>query len=602
MSNTNEEIEKLSHGEESHFDSNHGFNKMEYPHNMNNNLNIGEINQNQNIISNQNMNSGSGNFQHNHSQNTGNQQSNESFYRLKISNKNKNFIHQHQHGPECQCPHHHQKQKLPKFILMLALRYAYMVNEVILNFFTSICVSFDTFIMRSKFPPLLKRILHTKQILLLIYIFNIQYLLSFIEGIPILISLNKISFYLMALCVAGFYCHYYYFKDRLFLQKDDEIEKFICKRNPQIEENGKCERCKILKVMRSNHCFYCDRCVLKYHFHSDWYNVCIGACNELIYAIALTFTNLYFVISDIIFWFYVLIRPDILYYLVLVFLLFAVAGLYILYNILKFYKSFILDNLLANLTVFESKMSRRLTYLWSTDRISLFNPFNKGFQRNLEELWINFLDIDIYADYKNYASQNLGEVFDDEKEEEEDPNDFYNIGGFKMILKLSDHVDPFVSSKGNIYKFVDGKEIINWNRLMVFTAFDVINSPFKDIMVKRAKFSLIEYKKREVYMKMNEIMEKNRENKEIEKDEENNENEKDEDNKENEKDEENNENEKNEENKDNEKNGDNEENEKKEDNEDHGKNESDEDNEKHESGDENKEKLDENENDKSEDN
>jgi hypothetical protein len=231
-------------------------------------------------------------------------------------------------------------------------------------------------------------------------------------------------------------------------------------------------------------------------------------------------------------------------------------------------------------------MSRRLTYLWSIDRISLFNPFDKGIQRNLEELWINFLDIDIYADYKNYASQNLGEVFDDEKDEEEDPNDFYNIGGFKLILKLSDHVDPFVSSKGNIYKFVDGKEIINWNRLMVFTAFDVINCPFKDMMIKRAKYGLNEYKKRELYMKMAEILEKNNGNKE--KDEDNEENEKDEENKDNEKDEDNKDNEKKENNED-----------KKEDNED--KKEDNEDNEKNES-DDNKEKLDDNENDKSEEN
>ena len=581
MSNTNEEIEKLSHGDESHFDSNHGFNKIEYHHNMNNNINTGEINQNniqnKNITNNQNMNSGSGNFHpHNHFQNAENQHNNQFFYKFPNINQNHNFAFNHQHGPQCQCQHHQQKQKLHKFLLMIALRYVHMVNEIIIKFFTSICMSFDTFIMKSNFPPLLKRILHTQQILLIIYIFNIQYLLSFIEGIPILVSLNKISFYLMALSIVGLYCHYYYFKDRLFLQKDDEIEKFMCKRNPQLEENGKCERCNIIKVMRSNHCFYCDRCVLKYQFHSDWYNICIGACNELIYTIALTFTNLYFIITNLIFWFYVLIRSDILYYLVLVFVLFAIIGLYILFNILKFYKSFILDNLLANLTVYESKMSRRLTYLWSTNRMSLFNPFNKGFQRNLEELWINFLDIDIYADYKNYASQNLGEVFDDEKEEEEeDMNDFYNIGGFKLILKLSDHVDPFVSSKGNIYKFVDGKEIINWNRLMVFTAFDVINSPFKDMMIKRAKFSLAEYKKREFYMKMAEILDKNKENKE-----------KDEDNEENEKDEENKDNEKVEENKDDEKKEDNEDNEKKEDNEDNEKNESD----------DNKEKLDETEN------
>jgi len=587
MSNANEEIEKLSHGEEANFNSNHSFNKIENPHNMSSNHNIGEMSknnnsfQNHNNIHNHNMNLDSGNFQpHNHFQNIGNHSNNQFFYKFKPNN---NFFNNHQHGPQCQCHHHQQKQKLPKFLLMLALRYIHTVNEIIINFFTSICVSFDTFIMRSNFPPLLKRLLHTQQILLIIYIFNIQYLLSFIEGIKILNFLNKLSFYLMILSAVCLYCHYYYFKDRLFIQKDEEIESFMCKRNPQLVENGKCERCNILKIMRSNHCLYCDRCVRKYQFHSDWYNICIGACNELLYAIALTFANLFFVITNFIFWFYILIRRDILYYLVFVFLLFAIIGLYILFNILKSYKSFILDNLLSNFTVFESKMSRRLTYLWSTNRITPFNPFNKGFQRNLEELWINFLDIDIYADYKNYASQNLGEVFDDEKEEEEeDPNDFYNIGGFKLILKLSDHVDPFVSSKGNIYKFVDGKEIINWNRLMTFTAFDVINSPFKDMMIKRAKFSLMEYKKRELYMKMAELLDKNKENKENE--------EKDEDNEENEKDEENKDKEKEEDNKDNDKNGDNEDNEKKDDNEDNGKNESD----------ENKEKLDENENDKNE--
>ena len=579
MSNANEEIEKLSHGEETHFDSNHGFNSQ----------NIGGMSQhnhlNHNNIHNHSMNSGPGSFQpQNHFQNIGHQQNNKFFYKFKSNNQNNSFFHNHQHGPQCQCRNHQQKPKLPKYLLMIASRYIYMVNETIIRFFTSICVSFDTFIARSNFPPLLKRVLHTQQILLVIYILNMQYLLSFIEGIPNLVSLNKLSLYLMILSVAGLYCHYYYFKDKLFLQKDDEITNFMCKRNPQLEENGRCERCKILKVMRSSHCLYCNRCVLKYQFHSDWYNICIGACNELLYAVTLTFTNIYFVISNIIFWFYVLIRPDILYYLVLVFLLFAIIGLYILFNILKSYKSFILDNLLANLTVFESKMSRRLTYLWNSDRFTIFNPFNKGYQRNLEELWINFLDIDIYADYKNYTSQNLGEVFDDEKEEE-DMNYFNNIGGFKLILKLSEHVDPFVSSKGNIYKFVDGKEIINWNRLRVFTAFDVINSPFKDMMIKRAKFSLNEYKKRELYMKM---MEKNKENKE-----------KDEDNKE--KEEDNIDNEKVGDNRDNEKKEDHEDNEKKEDNEDNEKKEDHEDNEKNES-DENKEKLDEteNENDKNE--
>ena len=65
------------------------------------------------------------------------------------------------------------------------------------------------------------------------------------------------------------------------------------------------------------------------------------------------------------------------------------------------------------------------------------------------------------------------------------------------MIKLSEHFYPLIDSKVNIYKFVDGKEIINWNRLVLFTAFDIINSPFKDSMVKQAKYSL---KQRELYL------------------------------------------------------------------------------------------------------
>ena len=65
------------------------------------------------------------------------------------------------------------------------------------------------------------------------------------------------------------------------------------------------------------------------------------------------------------------------------------------------------------------------------------------------------------------------------------------------MLKLNEHFDPLISSKENIYKFVDGKEIINWNRLYIYTIFDVINSPFKDTMLKQAKFQI---KQSEMYL------------------------------------------------------------------------------------------------------
>ena len=103
---------------------------------------------------------------------------------------------------------------------------------------------------------------------------------------------------------------------------------------------------------------------------------------------------------------------------------------------------------------------------------------------------INLFDIDIYSDYKNYMNKNLSEIIDDEKlkiQEQEENNNSNNLSPFKIMIKLCEHFDPLITSKGNIYKFVDGKEIINWNRLIIFTPFDIINSPFKELMIKHAK-------------------------------------------------------------------------------------------------------------------
>ena len=132
-------------------------------------------------------------------------------------------------------------------------------------------------------------------------------------------------------------------------------------------------------------------------------------------------------------------------------------------------------------------------------RGSIFNPFNKGLQRNIEELFVNTFDINIYSDYKNFACQNLSEIIDDDKINMKEELISYNddIGAFKLMIRISEHFDLLITSKGNIYKFVDGKEIINWNQLVLFTAFDVINSPFKDAIIKQAKYTL---KQRELYL------------------------------------------------------------------------------------------------------
>jgi hypothetical protein len=192
----------------------------------------------------------------------------------------------------------------------------------IIQKFSGVCTSIDIYIKDSNLHPNIKRFLNSKQILLIIYIFNIQFLLFIIEGISFLNFLNKLSLNLMTLSTIGLYAHYYFFNQKLFLEKDEEMEKFIIKRNPQMKKE-KCQFCDILKVMRSNHCIICNKCVIKFQFHSELYNICIGANNELLYALTLILNNGYIFFSNIIFWYYITYREDLLNYLFLLYFLFA---------------------------------------------------------------------------------------------------------------------------------------------------------------------------------------------------------------------------------------------------------------------------------------
>ena len=511
MKNFNEEVEILSHEEETHLDSNDDNHKISGDSNenlsqnkennskvINQNLNIPEMNDNNNII--------------NPSQRGQNAGNNETDMESKLRN-----FEPAKHYKNYGQPHHHMQNHFhqhdfsnPRFVLFFILSYIKMINYRIQNLFSGFSMTLDMIIKRSNFHPLVKRIVHSKQILLFIYMFNIQYLLSSVEKITFLNFLNKHSFRFMILSIIGLHTHYYFYGDKLFIEKDEELEKFIIKRNPQIKRS-RCEDCHVIQLVRSKHCYFCEKCVKKFQFHSDWYNICIGATNELIYAIAIVLTNCYFFISNIIIWYYILVRSDLLNYLFLIFSLFGLLGIYFLFNSLKFLYNFIFESIFTNMTIYEFHNKRNLTYLWQDNRRNItFNPFNKGLKRNIEEMFINAFDIDIYSDYKGYADKNLSEIIDDEKINLQDDfvQDYNDIDALKIMIKLCEHFDPFITSKGNIYKFIDGKEIINWNRLMVFTAFDIINSPFKDFMVRSAKYSL---EQRELYLEKLKNMKQNNE-------------------------------------------------------------------------------------------
>ena len=421
-------------------------------------------------------------------------------YHLNMNNNGMNqmnMFHQHMHQ------HQHDFSN-PQVLYNYCLKYLQCGDFYIQRLFSGITSSMDLAIRNSSISPSIKNLIHSKQIFLIIYIFNIQYLFSMVPKITFLNFLNECSRSFMILSIILLYLHYFFFNQKLFVEKDEEMEKFVLKRNPQIKK-GKCEECGLLKVMRSGHCIFCNKCTRKFQLHSDWFNICIGANNELIYAITLFFINIYFFISNTILWYYILFRYDLLNLLVFIFSIFAIFGIYICIISGKFLYKFIFDCLFINLTLYERNNTRRLNYL-SRDfhGRNFFNPFNKGIQRNLEEMLINMLDINIYNEYKNFNCQNLSEIIDDDnnkKSEEEGFNMFDDISNFKLMLRLVEHFDPVITSKENIYKFVDGKEIINWNRLMIFTIFDVINSPFKDLMIKQAKYHI---EQREAFLKAQE--------------------------------------------------------------------------------------------------
>ena len=476
MKNLNEEAEILSHDEKIQLNSGSGNNPGENVNSHNSTqLEVNNSNQNNNIdISNYGNN-------------------NNKKYHITMNNNTVN--HMNKHGINVHQHQHHQHNhdfSNPRFLYYYALGYLKYGDFFIQKFFSGVTSSLDMAIRNSSFSPAVKNLIHSKQIFLLIYIINIQYLLSSVEKITFLNFLNQNTRTLMILSIILLYLHYFFFNQKLFIEKDEELEKFIMKRNPQISK-GKCEECGLLKIMRSSHCLFCDKCVKKFQLHSDWFNICIGANNELLYAITLFFINLYFFVSNLILWYYIIFRTDLLSYLAFIFTLFALAGVYITFISGRFLYKLLFECLFVNLTWYEKNNIRRLNYLFRDPfGRSVFNPFNKGIQRNLEEMLINMFDINIYNDYKNYNCQDLSELIEEDKtkKEEEEFNSFDDMASFRLMIRLVEHFDPLITSKENIYKFVDGKEIINWNRLMLFTVFDIINSPFKDMMVKQAKYHI----------------------------------------------------------------------------------------------------------------
>ena len=77
------------------------------------------------------------------------------------------------------------------------------------------------------------------------------------------------------------------------------------------------------------------------------------------------------------------------------------------------------------------------------------------------------------------------------------------------MLKLKEPFKPFISKDNHVYKKINGNEIANWNRLRLYTVFDLTNSPFADILYLQAEKSIEQYNQMQKQMEMQNQQNKN---------------------------------------------------------------------------------------------
>ena len=196
MKNLNEEAEILSHDEKIQLNSGSANNPGENVNSHNSTqLEVNNLNQNNKFdISNYGNN-------------------NNKKFHITINNNTVNHmnrhginVHQHQH----QHNQHNHDFSNPRFLYYYALGYLKYGDFYIQKFFSGVTSSLDMAIRNSSFSPVVKNLIHSKQIFLLIYIINIQYLLSSVEKITFLNFLNQNTRTLMILSIILLYLHYFF--------------------------------------------------------------------------------------------------------------------------------------------------------------------------------------------------------------------------------------------------------------------------------------------------------------------------------------------------------------------------------------------------------
>ena len=404
--------------------------------------------------------------------------------------------------------HSHQKFSVKERLKIKIISFFYLLDNYINGTLDGFTNTFDLSVSKSEFPSFVKRILHAKQILLWVYIINTNFLLSKIEKNEYLTLILEYNLYGFIILVLLLNIHYYLNEKNIYLKEDKELEQYAVNRNSQIASN-KCPICNVIICMRSMHCNFCNKCVVKFHFHSHFFNICVSASNELIYAFTLIGTLIFLYISFIISIYLITLYNNNLHGYKLPLHTWTFVSFYLIFKVTNFSYDFF-KCLLSGLTFFE-KDNFRLTYLKKNYKES-FNPFEKSFCNIIWEIIVNCFNINIYKETEldNYVPINESSS-EEILESHNMPLNFeQEIKAFKIMLKLKEPFKPFISKDNHVYKKINGNEIANWNRLRLYTVFDLTNSPFADILYLQAEKSIEQYNQMQKQMEMqNQIQNKN---------------------------------------------------------------------------------------------
>lgn len=394
-----------------------------------------------------------------------------------------------------------------------------IIDEFILQLYHSMTNSFDTIILDVDIHPFLKKILHSKQIFFYLF-FTTNFLLLgnninielIIENLEFLVYIKKSLFYIFLILNFLLILLIFILKLRslegMYLKRYEELENYILTNFKELKAN-QCTDCNLTKCLRSFHCNICCKCVTRYEMHSDWFNMCIGSLNYIPYLAIVLVINLYLLIIliNLFFQIFYLGTSSPIYDLgnkEFIFHFWLIIVIYLTVKHFNFTRDFVKMGIAKSLTDYEGYTWRRLPYLWKNMRKEFFNPFDKGVKRNLKEMWLCFINPSL--DKMNYSANDKNEftffsngtqilTIDEEKsniQDAEKNENSHGLGGDQpsqnSSLSVTPSLDSLVTHDGQvIYRPYNGnlQDLINWNRIRIYSILDIKNSPFREIVLKQ---------------------------------------------------------------------------------------------------------------------